>query len=65
MPIKDRLELSARVLASIDARRNQSCDHSVFSSVERQVVDRELKELADEWALNPDSPAVPGIWRLR
>lgn len=65
MPIKDRLELSARVLASIDARRNQSADHSIFSSVERQVVDRELKELADEWALNPYTPAAVDIRRLR
>ncbi|MGH9631716.1 MAG: hypothetical protein ACRD7E_25700 [Bryobacteraceae bacterium] len=65
MQIKERLELSARILASIDARRNHCGDHSIFSSVERQVVDRELKELADEWALNPDSPAVPEIRRLQ
>ncbi|HEU0142211.1 MAG TPA: hypothetical protein VFQ79_20990 [Bryobacteraceae bacterium] len=65
MAIKERLELSARILASIDGRRNHKGDHSIFSSVERQVIDRELKELAEEWALNPDSPAVPGIWRLR
>jgi hypothetical protein len=65
MPIKERLELCIRILASIDARRYQSGDCSIFSSVERQVVDRELKQLADEWALNPDSPAVPEIRRLR
>ena len=65
MPIKDRLELCARILATVDARRNHCGDYSIFSSVERQVVDRELKELADEWALNPDSPAAPEIWRLR
>ena len=65
MPIKERLELCARILASIDARRNHSGDHSIFSSVELQLINRELKELADEWTLNPDSPTVLNIRRLR
>jgi hypothetical protein len=64
MPIKERLERCARILASIDARRNYSGDHSIFSSVERELVDRELKELAGEWCLNPDSPLVRDIRRL-
>jgi hypothetical protein len=65
MPIKERLELGARILATIDARRNHSGDHSIFSSLEKHLVDRELKELADEWTSNPESPEVPDIRRIR
>jgi hypothetical protein len=49
MPIKERLKLCAGILVSIDARRKYSGDHSMFSSLECQLVDRELRELADEW----------------
>jgi hypothetical protein len=65
MPIKERLKLCAGILASIDARRECSGDHSIFSSLERQLVDRELRELADEWILNPESPPVADIRRVR
>ena len=49
MSTKERLELSVRILTSIDERRKECGDPSIFSSVERQIVDRELTELTTEW----------------
>ena len=64
MSTKERLESSVYILISIDIRREEYRDPSVFSSVERQIVERELKELADEWAHNPHGPLRTNIRRL-
>jgi hypothetical protein len=53
MTIKERLESSVRILTTIDELREGYGDPSIFSSVERQVVDRELSELASEWTQRP------------
>jgi hypothetical protein len=65
MSIKQRLAISARTLLLIDALQNQSADLPIFHWVEREIVDRELMELAREWMLNPKSPPVPNIERIR
>ena len=64
MSAKERLESSVYILTSIDIRREEYRDPSVFSSVERQIVERELKELADEWAHNLHGPLRTNIRRL-
>ena len=63
MSTKERLESSVYILTSIDIRREEYRDPSVFSSVERQIVDRELEELAAEWAQNPHVPLGMNIRR--
>ena len=65
MTIKERLERCVRLLTDIEARREQCGDPSIFSSVERRIVDRELRELSEEWARNPQSPRVADIRSLR
>jgi hypothetical protein len=65
MSIKQRLAICARTLFIIDAFRSQRNDPSIFRWVEREILDRELKDLASEWMLNPESPAVPNIERIR
>ena len=64
MSTKERLESSVYILTSIDIRREEYRDPSVFSSVERQIVERELNELAAEWAQNPYGPLGTNIRRL-
>jgi hypothetical protein len=34
-------------------------DRGIGSAVERDILDRELAELALEWMMNPHSPPVP------
>jgi len=46
--IKGRLERGAVALAVIDLRRRHTQDPSVGAAAERFIVERELKELADE-----------------
>ena len=47
----DRLELSVKLLCTIDARREASGDQGIGSAVERDVLDYELAELALEWMM--------------
>ena len=49
MTTKERLHRRARLLESVDARRLAAQNPHIFSSVERQIVNSELAELADEW----------------
>jgi hypothetical protein len=56
MSTKERLESSVYILTSIAIRREECRDPSIFSSVERQIVERQLKELAAEWAQSPHGP---------
>ena len=46
--IRLRLERSAVALAVIDLRRRETQDRSVGAATERFIIERELKELADE-----------------
>lgn len=64
MSTNERLESSVYILTSIDIRREECGDPSIFSSVERQIIDRELKELAAEWAQNSHGPLGTNIRRL-
>ena len=65
LSLTDRLRLSAELLRSIDARRNASGDQAIGAAVERDILDRELAELALEWMMNPQSPPVPNLSRIR
>ncbi len=58
--IKTRLERSAAVLAVIDYRRRQARDRHLGAGLERFIIERELKELADEW-MSADSAATEGV----
>jgi hypothetical protein len=52
-------------LRSIDARREATGDQGIGSAVERDILDRELAELALGWMMNPQSPRVPRLSRIR
>jgi hypothetical protein len=65
LPVRVRLELLAELLRSIDARREATGDQGIGSAVERDILDRELAELALEWMMNPQSPPVPNLSRIR
>jgi hypothetical protein len=65
LPLPVRLKLSAKLLRTIDARREGDGDQGIGSAVERDVLDRELAELALEWMMNPQSPEVPNLSRIR
>jgi hypothetical protein len=38
---------------------------AIGSAAERDILDRELAELAFEWMMNPQSPPVPNLSQLR
>jgi hypothetical protein len=57
--------MSPKILRSIDARRKAIGDQGLGWAVERDVLDRELAELALEWMMNPQSPRVPNLSRIR
>ena len=65
LPIRVRLTLAAKILRSIDARREATGDRGIGSAVERAILDRELAELALEWMMNPQSPPVPNLSQIR
>ena len=65
LPLPVRLKLSAELLRTIDARRKATGDQGIGSAVERDILDRELAELALEWMMNPESPRVPNLSRIR
>jgi len=54
-----------KLLCTIDARREASGDQGIGSAVERDILDDELAELAIEWMMNPESPRVPNLSRIR
>jgi hypothetical protein len=59
------LKLSAKLLRSIDARREATGDQGIGFAAERDILDRELAELALEWMMNPQSPPVSNLSRIR
>jgi len=65
LPLPIRLKLSAKLLRSIDARREATGDQGIGSAAERDILDRELAELALEWMMNPQSPPVPNLSQIR
>lgn len=65
LPIRVRLKLSAKLLHTIDARREATGDQGIGSAVERDILDSELADLALEWMMNPQSPRVPKLSRIR
>jgi hypothetical protein len=65
LPIRVRLKLLTKLLRSIDARREATADQAIGAAVERDILDRELAELALEWMMNPQSPPVPNLPQIR
>jgi len=65
LPVRVRLKITAKLLRTIDARREATGNHGIGSAVERDILDRELAELALEWMKNPRSPRVPNLSRIR
>ena len=65
LPLPIRLKLSAKLLRSIDARREATGDQGIGSAAERDILDRELAELALEWMTNPESARVPNLSQIR
>ena len=59
LPLPVRLKITAKLLRTIDAQRKASGDQGIGSAVERDILDRELADLALEWMMNPQSPRVP------
>lgn len=59
--IKTRLERSAAVLAVIDYRRRQTRNRNLGYGLERFIVERELKELADEWMAASLATPIDGV----
>jgi hypothetical protein len=53
LSIQDRLQYEAAVLRSLEARRITTGTSALHQSVERNIISRELEELADEWRRNP------------
>ena len=55
MVTRERVILSAHLLAAIERERKRRNSPNLFSSVEREIISRELKDLETEWAVNdPD-----------
>ena len=65
LPLPVRLKITAKLLCTIDAQREASGDQGIGSAVERAILDQELAELALEWMMNPQSPRVPNVSRIR
>jgi hypothetical protein len=65
LPIRARLTLAVTLLRSIDARRKATGDRRIGSAVERTILDYELAELTLEWMMNPQSPRVQNLSRIR
>jgi hypothetical protein len=59
--IKTRLERSAAVLSVIDYRRQRTGDRNIGSELERFILDRELKDLAEKAMAAPLGSATAGI----
>ena len=65
LPLPVRLKITAKLLRTIDARREATGDRGIGSAVEGDILDRELAELALEWMMNPQSPPVSNVSRIR
>jgi hypothetical protein len=59
--IKTRLERGAAALAVIDYRRRQTRDQSLGRGLERFILERELKDLAEERVAAPLGAATAVI----
>jgi hypothetical protein len=51
-----RLEIGAEVLATIEHARRKFANPDIGSSLEARIIDRELRELEQEWRSNLASP---------
>jgi hypothetical protein len=65
LPLPVRLKITAKLLRTIDVQREASGDQGIGSAVERDIPDQELAELALEWMMNPESPRVSNLPRIR
>ena len=53
MDIKERLSICAKLLDQIESQRARSGDRSRGGSIERRIIDRELKELERDIEADP------------
>jgi hypothetical protein len=55
MPVSvhDRLKMGAAILEALDRGRERTKNPNIHRAVEHKILDRELEQLAREWALNP------------
>ena len=56
---RDRLELRSRILEIIDRRREETGDRSLGSSVERLLIEEELRDLVSESTIEGEPALVP------
>ncbi|MFN0166049.1 MAG: hypothetical protein ACKV22_06425 [Bryobacteraceae bacterium] len=58
---RERLETAKAIVDRLDDRRREKGDSLLGIAIDRRLIDRELRDLAEEWILNPptDSPASP------
>lgn len=61
----DRLQYGTAVLSSLEARRARTGNPDLHQQVERNIIDRELQELAEEWRQNPVPARTPQADRLK
>jgi len=61
----DRLQYGAAVLKALDARRMRTGNPVLHQQVGRNIIDRELQELAEEWRRNPVPAKAPQADRLK
>jgi len=52
MVTRERVILGARLLTAIERESKRRNSQSLFSSVEREIISRELAELETEWSTN-------------
>ena len=61
---KERLHLCAVILDTIDRNRERRRDPGIGANIERQIIERELRELERDVATDP-GPLQPQIVRMR
>jgi hypothetical protein len=64
MVTRERVILSAHLLAAIERERKRRNSPNLFSSVEREIISRELKDLETEWVVNDPDRCLERAIRL-
>ncbi len=61
--LKHRLQRGARLITLLDLRRELAGDGNLGSNIERMIIDRELRDLADQIRKEP-GPLAPHLARV-
>ena len=64
MVTRERVILGAHLLIAIERERKRRNSQSLFSSVEREIISRELKDLETEWVVNDPDRCLERAIRL-